>query len=89
MGRVANWGQGPHPGQAVGVSGKGVPEQQRDYAAVNHIAKGKNIPPFLILHVADHPDTSAQAYRLFGVLKDAGLEPRIFGARAPVRATAP
>jgi hypothetical protein len=23
--------------------------------------KDKGIPPFLILHVADHPDTSAQA----------------------------
>lgn len=59
----------------------GTPEQQHDYSAVYHVEKGKNIPPFLILHVADHPDTSAQAYRLFTVLKDAGFDPKIFGAK--------
>ena len=30
---------------------------QKDLSAVTHVAKGKNIPPFLILHVADHPET--------------------------------
>ena len=40
------------------------PAKHRDYSAVTHVAKGKGIPPFLILHVADHPDTSAQAERL-------------------------
>ena len=40
------------------------PAKHRDYSAVTHVAKGKGIPPFLILHVADHPDASAQAERL-------------------------
>jgi acetyl esterase/lipase len=57
------------------------PEKHRDYSAVTHVAKGKNIPPFLILHVADHPDTSAQAIRLGAVLKEAGVKTTIFGAK--------
>jgi acetyl esterase/lipase len=57
------------------------PEKHRDFSAVTHVAKDKNIPPFLILHVADHPDTSAQAQRLGNVLKDAGLPVTVFGAK--------
>jgi arylformamidase len=55
--------------------------KHRDFSAVNHVAGGKKIPPFLILHVANHPDTSAQAYRLGAVLKDAGVPVRVFGAK--------
>ena len=36
-------------------------ESQKDLSPVTHVAKGKNIPPFLILHVADRPDTKAQS----------------------------
>jgi acetyl esterase/lipase len=57
------------------------PEKHRDYSAVTHVAKGKNIPPFLILHVADHPDTSAQAFRLGAVLREAGVKTTVFGAK--------
>jgi len=57
------------------------PAKHRDYSAVTHVAKGKGIPPFLILHVADHPDTSAQAERLEAVLKDAGIPARRFAAK--------
>jgi len=57
------------------------PAKHRDYSAVTHIAKGKGIPPFLILHVADHPDVSAQAQRLEAVLKDAGISVKRFPAR--------
>ena len=55
-------------------------EKHREYSAVTHVAKGKGIPPFLILHVADHPDTSAQAFRLATVLKAAGVKTSVFGA---------
>ena len=48
---------------------------------MTHVARDKGIPPFLIMHVADHPDTSAQAQRLAGVLKGAGIPVRVFGAR--------
>ena len=57
------------------------PAKHRDYSAVTHVTKGKGIPPFLILHVADHPDVSAQAERLEAVLKDAGIPVKRFAAR--------
>jgi arylformamidase len=57
------------------------PAKHRDLSAVTHVAKDKGIPPFLILHVAEHPDTSAQAQRLADVLKSAGIPAKVFGAR--------
>lgn len=57
------------------------PAKHRDFSAVYHVAKDKGIPPFLILYVASHPDTSAQAYRLGAVLKEAGIPTRLFGAK--------
>lgn len=57
------------------------PAKHRDFSAVTHVARGKGIPPFLILHVAEHPDTTAQAKRLGAVLKAAGVPVTIFGAR--------
>ena len=57
------------------------PAKHRDFSAVTHVAKDKGIPPFLLLYVADHPDTSAQAQRLGNVLKDAGVPVTLFGAR--------
>jgi acetyl esterase/lipase len=57
------------------------PAKHRDYSAVTHVATGKNIPPFLILHVADHPDTTAQAQRLAAALKGAGIPVTVFSGR--------
>src|SRR5262249_14445311 len=57
------------------------PAKHRDFSAVTHVAKDKGIPPFLILHVADHPDTSAQAQRLGNVLKKEGISVTVFGAK--------
>ena len=48
---------------------------------MTHVARDKGIPPFLIMHVAEHPDTQRQAQRLADVLKDAGVPVRVFGAR--------
>ncbi len=59
----------------------GSSEKHRDYSAVTHVAKGKNIPPFLILYVADHPDNSAQAQRLAAVLKEAEIPVTPFGGK--------
>jgi arylformamidase len=59
----------------------GDPAKHRDFSAVNHVAKDKGIPPFLILYVSGHPDTSAQAIRLDAVLKEAGIPSRAFGVR--------
>ena len=52
-----------------------------DFSAVTHVAKGKGIPPFLILHVAGHPNTAAQARRFGNVLKAHDIPVRVFGAR--------
>jgi acetyl esterase/lipase len=57
------------------------PARHRDFSAVNHVAKDKGIPPFLILHVANQADVSAQAFRLGSVLKEAGVPARVFGAK--------
>jgi arylformamidase len=57
------------------------PAKHKDFSAVTHVAKDKGIPPFFILYVAGHPDTTAQALRLGNVLKDAGVPVTVFGAR--------
>jgi arylformamidase len=57
------------------------PVKHRNFSAVNHVARDKRIPPFLLLYVADHPDTSAQAKRLGSVLNDAGIAAKLFGAK--------
>ncbi len=33
------------------------PVKHRNFSAVNHVARDRGIPPFLLLYVADHPDT--------------------------------
>jgi len=57
------------------------PAKHRDFSAVTHVARDKGIPPFLILHVAEHPDTSAQAQRFSNALKEAGIPVTVFGAK--------
>lgn len=57
------------------------PEKHIDFSAVTHVKKDKGIPPFLILHVAEHPDNSAQAQRLGAVLKDQGIPVKVFAAQ--------
>jgi len=56
------------------------PKKHLDFSAVTHVARGKDIPPFLILHVAGHPDVTAQARRLGAVLKAADIPVTVFGA---------
>jgi acetyl esterase/lipase len=55
--------------------------KHRDFSAVNHVSRDKGIPPFLILYVADHPDTTAQAKRLGSVLTESGTSATLFGAK--------
>jgi acetyl esterase/lipase len=56
------------------------PAKHIEFSAVTHAAKVKGIPPFLILHVAGHPDVTAQAKRLEAALKAADVPVRVFGA---------
>jgi len=57
------------------------PAKHKDFSAVTHVAKGKGIPPFLIIHVAEHPDTTAQAQRLAAVLKENEIPVTLYGGR--------
>jgi acetyl esterase/lipase len=57
------------------------PGKHLDLSAVTHVARDKGIPSFLIMHVADHPDTTAQAQRFESVLKGAGVPVKVYGAR--------
>ncbi len=51
---------------------------QKELSAVRHVARGKGIPPFLLLHVADHPETTAQAHALLDSLQKAGVKASAF-----------
>jgi hypothetical protein len=54
---------------------------QKDLSPVTHVASGKGIPPFLILHVADHPETTAQSQRLAKALREVSVSARAYPAK--------
>jgi len=55
------------------------PKKHVDFSAVTHVAKGKNIPPFLLLYFSGNPDTRSQAHLLEGLLKEADIPARAYG----------
>lgn len=57
------------------------PEKHVDLSAVTHVAKGKDIPPFLILYFPGNPATRAQATRLAEVLQAADIPVTAYGKR--------
>ena len=57
------------------------PAKHVDFSAVTHIAAGKGIPPFLIVYVNSHPDTSAQADRLGSALREAKVPVTMYGGK--------
>ena len=57
------------------------PVKHRDFSAVTHVARGKGIPPFLILHISGSADTGAQARRFASVLQGADIPVRVVSAR--------
>jgi acetyl esterase/lipase len=63
------------------------PAKHRDFSAVTHVAKDKGIPPFLILHIAGHPDTTAQARRLANVLEASGIPVKVVAGREATHAS--
>lgn len=63
------------------------PAKHRDFSAVTHVAPNKGIPPFLILHIAGHPDTGAQARRLAAVLGEAGIPVKVVAGREATHAS--
>jgi arylformamidase len=63
------------------------PVKHRDFSAVTHVAPNKGIPPFLILHIAGHPDTGAQARRMGNVLEVAGIPVKVVAGRETTHAS--
>jgi acetyl esterase/lipase len=59
----------------------GDPAHQHDLSSVYHVARGKHIPPFLLLYVAAYPETTAQAKRLRDVLLANGIQATTFAAK--------
>ena len=55
------------------------PEKHVNFSAVTHVAKGKNIPPFLLLYFPGNPDTRAQAQLLESTLRAADIPARAYG----------
>ena len=57
------------------------PEKHVNFSAVNHIEKGKAIPPFLILYFTGNPNTNVQARRLGEVLRESEVPVTLHGKR--------
>lgn len=62
-------------------------ESQKEYSPVSHVAKGKSIPPFLILYVASRPDTKAQSAWFAEKLNEAGVSAKVVAAEGKTHGT--
>ena len=60
---------------------------QKDASPITHVARGKGIPPFLILHVASRRDSKAQSEGLAAKLREAGVEAKVVPAEGKTHAT--
>jgi acetyl esterase/lipase len=60
---------------------------QKDASPVTHVARGKGIPPFLILHVASRRDSQAQSEGLAARLWEAGVGAKGVPAERKTHAT--
>jgi arylformamidase len=63
------------------------PAKHLDFSPVTHVAKDKGIPPFLILHISENPDTGAQAHRMAGALQAAGIPVKVVAGRETTHAS--
>ena len=57
------------------------PKKHVEFSAVTHVAEGKAIPPFLILHVAGSHDVTARAQRFASVLASAEVPVKTYAAK--------
>jgi acetyl esterase/lipase len=62
-------------------------ETQKDASPITHVARGKGIPPFLILHVASRRDSRAQSEGLAAKLREAGVEVKVEPAEGKTHLT--
>jgi arylformamidase len=83
--RIKDGGSVP-PATFTEVFGK-TEESHREFSPATHVAKGKNIPPFLILHVADRAETKAQSHWLAEKLKGARVSATVVAAEGTTHGT--
>lgn len=70
----------------TGVFGKDE-ASQKDFSPISHVAKGKSIPAFLLLHVADRADSKAQSQAFAEKLKEAGVSAKVYAAEGKTHGT--
>lgn len=63
------------------------PAKQKYFSPITHIAKGKHIPPFLVLHVASRADSTGQSKAFAKALNDAGIKATTFGGENKTHGT--
>ncbi|QEH33455.1 Carboxylesterase [Aquisphaera giovannonii] len=63
------------------------PARQADASPIEHVAAGKGIPPFLILHVADRPDSRMQSLSLAERLRASGVPAEVIPAEGKTHMT--
>lgn len=62
-------------------------QSQREYSPVTYVARGKGIPPFLILHVADRQEAKVQSEWLAEKLREADIAVQVVAAADKTHAT--
>jgi acetyl esterase/lipase len=60
---------------------------QKQLSPITHVAKDKGVPPFLILHVADRPDATAQSKAFAKALEAAGVRAKLVPGEGKTHAT--
>lgn len=73
-------------GNAEAVFGK-TAESHRELSPITYVARDRGIPPFLILHVADRPDSTAQSIAFAKLLNDAGVSARTVAGEGKTHGT--
>jgi acetyl esterase/lipase len=62
-------------------------ELHSELSPATHVARGKDIPPFLILHVADRPETKTQSHWFAGKLAEAGIPASVVAGEGKTHGT--
>ena len=85
-GRFANADSGPKAKKGASVFGSD-PAVHKDLSPITHVAKGKSIPPFLILHVADRAESKTQSQQFAKALEAAGVSATVVAAEGKTHGT--
>jgi acetyl esterase/lipase len=83
--RLAEGGSTP-PATFTAVFGR-TEEAQREASPTLHVAQGKHIPPFLILYVADRPETKSQSQAFAEKLRAAGVAAEVVAGEGKTHGT--